>query len=230
MQSEEKVKRYFHKQAIRFDTIYRDRKSLWQKIVDRFFRQVVKDRFNLTFQKIGEIKGKTVLDVGCGSGRYALEFARRGADKILGIDFAQAMIDLAKSYTEDLVEEERCRFICGDFTKYDFSGKFDYTVAMGFFDYLKNPSDYLARMKDLTREKIIASFPKRWTWRTPIRKIRLFLAKCQVYFYSEKDIEKLLKENQISKYEIFNLSRDFILIVQIGQNDKKVDLQAKEKR
>lgn len=218
MQGEQKVKTYFHKQAQRFDTIYEDRKGLCQKVVDRIFRQVVKDRFSLTFEKVGEIKGKTVLDVGCGSGRYALEFAKRGADKIVGIDFAEAMIELAQNHVEHLPENIRCRFICGDFTKYRFGERFDYTIAMGLFDYLKNPSDYLARMKSLTRGKIIASFPKRWTWRTPIRKIRLFLAKCQVYFYSKADVEKLMKENQISEYEMFDLSRDFVLIAQVGKS------------
>ncbi|MFH0930689.1 MAG: class I SAM-dependent methyltransferase, partial [Candidatus Zixiibacteriota bacterium] len=214
-----------HKQALRFDTIYEERKSLFQKIIDRFFRQVVKDRFNLTFQKIRELKGKTILDVGCGSGRYALEFARRGADKIVGIDYAQAMIELAQSYADNLAEKAKCSFVCGDFMNHEFEEQFDYTIAMGFFDYLKNPSDYLAKMRSLTRGKIIASFPKRWTLRTPIRKIRLFLAGCVVYFYSKRDVEKLLKENQISEYKIFDLSRDFILIAKIGQKDQKVNLQ-----
>jgi ubiquinone/menaquinone biosynthesis C-methylase UbiE len=230
MQGEEKVQKYFHKQAARFDSIYEERKTFWQKVVDRFFRQVVRDRFDLTFREIGEINGKTILDVGCGSGRYALEFARRGAQRVVGIDFAQAMIDLAKNYAEDLAEKERCKFISGDFIKYDFKEKFDYTIAMGFFDYLKNPSDYLVRMKDFTKGKIVASFPKRWTWRTPIRKIRLFLANCQVYFYSRGDLEKLLKENQISESEIFDLSRDFILIARIGQNEQKINWQTREGR
>ncbi len=219
MQGEEKVKRYFHQQAARFDTIYEERKNLWQKAVDRFFRQVVRDRFHLTFEKLGKLEGKSVLDVGCGSGRYALEFARRGAGRVIGIDFAQAMIDLAEKHAEDLAKN-RCKFISGDFIRYDFKEKFDYTIAMGFFDYLKNPSDYLGRMKDLTNGKIIASFPKRWTWRTPIRKVRLRLANCQVYFYSKGNIERLLKANGISNYEIVNLSRDFIVIAQIRHNNR----------
>jgi len=230
MAGEEKVKTYFHQQAQRFDTIYEDNKSLWQKIVDRVFHQVVKDRFDLTFLKLGEIKGKTVLDVGCGSGRYALEFARRGADKIVGIDFAQAMIDLANSYANDLPEKGKCSFLCGDFMNHDFKEQFDYSVAMGLFDYLTNPSDYLARIKGLTRGKIIASFPKRWTWRTPIRKTRLLLANCQVYFYSKRDIERLVKGNKISDYDIVNLSRDFILIARIGEKNEKADLPTKEPR
>ncbi|MDH4223848.1 MAG: methyltransferase domain-containing protein [candidate division Zixibacteria bacterium] len=217
MSSEEKVKKYFQKKAIRFDTIYEENKSFSQKVVDRLFRQVVKDRFDLTFQKISELKGKTVLDVGCGSGRYTLEFVRKGAEKIVGIDFAHSMIDLANSYVKDLAEKERYQFICGDFMKYDFKDQFDYILAMGLFDYLRTPSDYLAKMKSLACGKIIASFPKRWTWRTPIRKIRLSLAGCSVYFYSRRDIERLLEENQINQYEIVNLSRDFILIADLGR-------------
>src|SRR4030042_3027859 len=202
MSGEEKVKEYFHKEASRFDAIYGDNKSFFRKIIDKCFRQVIRDRFNLTFKKVGELKGKTVLDVGCGSGRYALEFALRGAKNVMGMDFAQGMIDLANSYARELSEKERCQFICGDFMDYNFENKFDYTIAMGLFDYLNNPSDYLAKMKSLTCGKIIASFPKRWTWRTLIRKIRLSLAGCGVYFYSKRDIERLLEENQINQYEI----------------------------
>jgi 2-polyprenyl-3-methyl-5-hydroxy-6-metoxy-1,4-benzoquinol methylase len=223
MQSEDQVKAHFRKQAVRFDTIYEDKKRFWQKLVDKFFRQVVKDRFDLTFREITELEGKSILDVGCGSGRYALEFARRGADRIIGIDYAQEMIELAKSYAEKTKENAGCRFVCGDFADYDFGEQFDYAVAMGFFDYLKNPSAYLAKMKNLTRSEIIASFPKKRTFRGAIRKIRLFLAGCPVRFYSRREIEGLLRENQISEYRIFELSRDLIIIAQISQSDRKAN-------
>jgi 2-polyprenyl-3-methyl-5-hydroxy-6-metoxy-1,4-benzoquinol methylase len=223
MQSEDQVKAHFRKQAVRFDTIYEDKKRFWQKFVDRFFRQVVKDRFDLTFREITELEGKSILDVGCGSGRYALEFARRGADKILGIDYAQEMIELARGYAENMKEKGKCRFVCGHFTDHDFREQFDYTVAMGLFDYLEDPSAYLAKMKTLTRSRVIASFPKKWTLRGVIRKIRLFLAGCPVYFYSRGEVEGLLRENQISEYKIFDLSRDLIIIAQIGHGDKKAD-------
>jgi 2-polyprenyl-3-methyl-5-hydroxy-6-metoxy-1,4-benzoquinol methylase len=223
MQSEDQVKAHFRKQAVRFDTIYENEKRLWQKFVDKFFRQVVKDRFDLTFREITELKGKSILDVGCGSGRYALEFARRGAHRIIGIDYAQEMIKLAKGYAEKTKDNANCKFVCGDFVDYDFGEQFDYAVAMGFFDYLKDPSPYLAKMKNLTRSGIIASFPKKRTFRGVIRKIRLFLAGCPVYFYSRKEIEGLLRENQISEYKILELSRDLIMIARISQSNRKTN-------
>jgi len=32
------------------------------------------------------LKGKTVLDIGCNAGFYAMEMKRRGADRVLGLD------------------------------------------------------------------------------------------------------------------------------------------------
>src|ERR1041385_2692518 len=34
-----------------------------------------------------DLRGKTVLDIGCNAGFYAIEMKRRGADRVLGIDF-----------------------------------------------------------------------------------------------------------------------------------------------
>ena len=45
------------------------------------------------------LKGKIVLDLGCGTGRLTLEFAKK-AKKVVGIDFAQALIDTANQEKE----------------------------------------------------------------------------------------------------------------------------------
>lgn len=43
--------------------------------------------------------GERVLDMGCGNGNFARRLAARGA-RMVGVDFAEAMIELAKSYPE----------------------------------------------------------------------------------------------------------------------------------
>lgn len=43
------------------------------------------------FKRLGDLKGKRVLDVGCGRGRWSKEFARRGA-KVIGIDWSREAI------------------------------------------------------------------------------------------------------------------------------------------
>jgi len=46
-------------------------------------------------EKIG-IKGKTVLDIGSGSGAWSANFLRMGAEKVEGIDFAPKMVAQAQ--------------------------------------------------------------------------------------------------------------------------------------
>ncbi len=55
-----------------------------------------------TFKLIGEVKGQRVLDVACGEGYNTRILARKDA-KVMGIDFAENLIDLAKQ--EEAKEE-----------------------------------------------------------------------------------------------------------------------------
>jgi SAM-dependent methyltransferase len=51
----------------------------------------------LTFlkRKLGDVRGKRVLDVGCGTGRIARSLADQGA-QVVGIDFAPRVIEIAR--------------------------------------------------------------------------------------------------------------------------------------
>ena len=91
----DRVRLYFDNHAQQFDAIYRPEKRLGQKLVDRLFHQVIHRRFQLTFDWCGPVAGKRVLDIGCGPGQYALEFARRGAghpDDSAGLE-AQGVVE-----------------------------------------------------------------------------------------------------------------------------------------
>ena len=44
-----------------------------------------------------DLTGKTVLDLGCGCGRNCIDFIRRGAQKVVGIDISERMLDVARS-------------------------------------------------------------------------------------------------------------------------------------
>ena len=58
-----------------------------------------------------EFGARQVLDIGCGTGVFALLLADRGID-VVGIDPAQASVDVARARTGS----ERVRWICGDAT------------------------------------------------------------------------------------------------------------------
>lgn len=211
----ERVQSYFQKTSHGFDAIYSSQKSLQQKIVDFLFHRVVQQRFGVAFQEIGELKGKKLIDVGCGSGRYLLEAARRGASRVTGVDFADSMLELARRY----LEAENFTNIAGlfkqDFLQFPENEQYEYLLAIGFFDYIPNPVDYLKKMKRLVTERLILSFPKKWTVRTPLRWSRLTLAGCPVFFYQKRKVENLLKSVSFHSYKLINLSRDYLAIIDL---------------
>ncbi|NJP49787.1 class I SAM-dependent methyltransferase [Streptomyces sp. SBST2-5] len=62
-------------------------------------------------QMTEEFKARQVLDIGCGTGVFALLLAERGIE-VVGVDPAQASIDVARAKPGG----ERVRWICGDAT------------------------------------------------------------------------------------------------------------------
>ena len=206
----ERVRRYFDGAAERFDAIYRSDKGVGQKIVDGLFRGVIHRRFELTMELIGAPQGKRVLDVGCGSARYGVELARRGA-QVVGLDFAQGMVDLANEAAQEAGVAEQCRFEQCDFLTWSDSDRFDICLAIGFFDYIEAPAAFLGRMRALDAADCIFSFPKRWTLRTLPRWLRLNANGCPVYFYSAGQVERLLRESGWEHVDIHHLSRDYLV-------------------
>jgi SAM-dependent methyltransferase len=75
-----------------------------------------------------------VLDLGCGHGRHALEFARRGYE-VVGIDLMSGFLSLAREQAQR--ESLEVEFVQGDLRTMDYSAVFDRAVclfdAFGFF-------------------------------------------------------------------------------------------------
>jgi cyclopropane fatty-acyl-phospholipid synthase-like methyltransferase len=206
----EKVRHYFDGAAERFDAIYRSDKGVGQKLVDGLFRGVIHRRFELTFELLGSPEGKRVLDIGCGSARYGVEFARRGA-KVVGLDFAASMVELAQEAASDAGVVDSCRFEQCDFLNWSDPEHFDICLAIGFFDYIDTPGAFLQRIRALGPQQCVFSFPKRWTLRTLPRWLRLNANGCPVYFYSASQVERLLRESGWERVAVHRLSRDYIV-------------------
>jgi len=81
------------------------------------------DILNIAFVA-GDIEGKTVFDLGCGSGRLAIGAALLSAKKVVGVDIDKDSIKLAEENAKAAgVEVE---FVLGDIA--EFSGKCDTVV------------------------------------------------------------------------------------------------------
>lgn len=184
-----KVLDYFDTTATRFESIYAS-----PRLIDRVFRRDMYERFRKTLEECDPVDGRSVLDMGCGSGRYVTALAARGADEVVGLDFATNMLRIATENARRAGISDRCRFISGDFLTYPLSRRFDYVIAIGFFDYVGDPLPFLRRAREVTKEKFIATFPRMLTWRALVRKVRLTLAGCPVFFYTRDRVEELMRQ------------------------------------
>jgi len=199
---EQKVGAYFDKAAVTFNTFYDHQRSAFMQWVDKKFRSDMFERYRLTFQAIEPLNDKTVLDVGCGSGPYVVEAARLGSKRVLGLDMAEGMIDLARRRAAAAGVADKCEFALGTFPEYSPQERFDYAIVMGVMDYVSNPSSFLSKLARCVRLRAVVSFPSKHWFRTPLRKVRYRLKRCPLYFYERPQIEELLKAAGFSNIKV----------------------------
>src|SRR5215211_3217817 len=53
-----------------------------------------------------DLRGRAVVDAGCGSGRYLLHALRRGARRVLGVDLSAEMLARAASFEFKVLSSE----------------------------------------------------------------------------------------------------------------------------
>jgi magnesium-protoporphyrin O-methyltransferase len=191
---EQQVGSYFDRAAVTFDTFYDAKRSPAMQWVDRRFRADMFERFQRTFRAVEPIAGKRVLDVGCGSGLYAVEAASRGAVEVLGIDVAPAMLDLARKRAEVNGVVDRCSFVTGAFPDTKPDTAYDASIVMGVMDYVPDPLKFLRALRECTAGTAVISFPSRHWFRTPLRKIRYRIKRCPVWFYEGNQVDRLLRD------------------------------------
>ena len=77
---------------------------------------------------VGDVAGKTILDLGCGEGGYARQLARRGA-RVTGVDGSERLIEVARRRARD--ERVDARFVCANVSWLDVfeAATFDLVVA-----------------------------------------------------------------------------------------------------
>jgi SAM-dependent methyltransferase len=204
---------FFDGYAQDFNAIYGNRNSAFNRVVNRLFRQAMRLRYEKTLQGCRPIEGRSVLDVGCGPGHYGIALARAGAARVLGIDFAPGMVELAGRNAREAGIGNVCQFVDGDFLAWPLQRDWDYSIVMGFMDYVADSEPVIQKVASVTRVRAFFSFPKDGGLLAWQRKLR-YRNRCDLYLYTRDKVKALLRRSGISRYTIESADRDFFVTIE----------------
>jgi len=197
------VAEYWNRIAPDFDAIYTGQKNRFARQLDRWLRRDMYQRFDWVMRQAEKMNPATVCDVGCGSGRFVSALAQRGS-RVTGLDFAPEMLRLARQLVERAGVASKCDFVLSDVLTWRTDQRFDFVIAIGFWDYIADPLPRLRVIRGITAGKFFSAWPRAGTSRMAVRKVRLKLAGCPVYFWRLDEIEKNLRQGgfRVDSYEV----------------------------
>ena len=167
----------------------------------RFF---LVQRDKKVMELLQESKWDSLCDIGCGSGDYLTSFVNK--EKIIGIDYSEKMLSLAKKN-----KPQNFHLCCANATQIPIKDKaVDAVVAIGLIDYLEHIEPFLIECSRIAKHTIIFTAPSTYS---PFFILRvspfLFFRK---YFlsipkidksYTKTEITYLLNKHSIKPKEIF---------------------------
>ncbi len=106
-----------------------------------------------------DLKGKVVVDFGCGEGREAIGLVRRGAAQVIGVDSRESCIATAARNAEAAGMRYRCLF-----TTDPSDVEADAIVSLDSFEHFEDPAGILEVMHGLLRPggTVVTSFGPTW--------------------------------------------------------------------
>lgn len=98
-----------------------------------------------------DVRGKRVLDLACGTGRWSRWACRAGAEEVVGVDLSPAMVDSAKRLSTTEAERQKLKYVVADCSQSLvgplFEHPFDLIIAFCFLNYASSEE----QMRDMWR-------------------------------------------------------------------------------
>jgi putative methylase len=120
--------------------------------------EVAADTLYLAAYIYNNLVDKTVVDLGCGTGRLAIGAALLGAREVLGVDVDRATVRVAKKNAEEMGVKEKTRWLVAEIDAVE--GTFDTVLQNPPFGVQRRRADRSFIRKALELGRVIYSFHK----------------------------------------------------------------------
>jgi 2-polyprenyl-3-methyl-5-hydroxy-6-metoxy-1,4-benzoquinol methylase len=190
---QDRARRYFDRLAPEYDRAFRagGRDPLNAPgLVNRLFRgRTFRRRMRILEALLGELRlpGKSVLDLGCGSGQVSLLAASLGAE-VTGLDIAPRMLAIARRAAEVAGLAGRIRFEEADVTRASLP-EADVVLLVGVVEYYESFEELVRRAAAAARETLVVAHTNRVLYRMFLRRLLFSLQGGRVYFHPMSKVE-----------------------------------------
>jgi len=151
------------------------------RLIDRREKEAVLDA-------IGPVDGKQILEIACGTGRFTVMLAERGAD-VVGLDISGPMLQQGREKARSAGVEDKLEFMRGDAGRLPFpDDHFDTVFAMRFFHLADTPAAFLSEMRRVSKDQVLFDTFNRFSSRS----IYNWLLPMGSRLYSRTEVEALL--------------------------------------
>jgi len=118
------------------------------RLIDRREKQAVLDA-------VAPFEDRSVLEIACGTGRFSVTLAERGAD-VTGLDISGPMLSQAREKAHAAGAEGTVAFTRGDAGRLPFpDDAFDVVFAIRFFHLADTPEAFLSEMRRVARDGVL---------------------------------------------------------------------------
>lgn len=155
------------------------------------------ERLLRAFLKLGDIKGKRVLEVGAGTGRDSFSIARMGAE-VFVLDYAENAIKIIEGINK--VSPVKVIPVRGDAFKLPFKDEsFDIVFHQGLLEHFRTPADILNENRRVLKKGgvVIVDVPQKWHIYTIVKHILIAIDKWFAGWeteYSYNELKRLMEQ------------------------------------
>lgn len=174
-------------------------------------------------------RNSTLLDAGCGSGKFLSEIKTFADCKVCGVDISKTACETAKKYYDLDV-------FCGNITEAPFKNNcFDLITAWSYLEHVPNPSEVLAKIYHLLKQgaDCVISCPNFDSFNAKVFRNKWYHLDCprHLYIYSPKTISGLLEKNGFTVKKIIHekSSKGFLGSMQYLIYDDNVNCKHRDK-
>lgn len=111
------------------------------------FRRFVEE--HSMFGLLGDLAGRSVVDLACGEGIYARKLMRAGAGRVVGVDISPEMIALAEK--AEAAEQLGVRYVLADVAMVEFDEPFDIALCSYLFNYARSRAELRTLVESVRR-------------------------------------------------------------------------------